>query len=170
MIIANPIYDTVFKKLMENDRVAKFFIGTLLDQTIESVEVKPQEFTYIKDLDTNDPEVNKYIKKKLQERLSINVFRLDFLATIVTETGEHKKILIEIQKARNKVDLIRFRNYLAELYKKVDVVNQENVILPITTIYILGFLLPEIESPCIKVERNYKDLINQKIINQKVNL
>lgn len=170
MIIANPIYDTVFKKLMENDRVAKFFIGTLLDQTIESVEVKPQEFTYIKDLDTNDPEVNKYIKKKLQERLSINVFRLDFLATIVTETGEHKKILIEIQKARNKVDLIRFRNYLAEQYKKVDVVNQENVILPITTIYILGFLLPEIESPCIKVERNYKDLINQKIINQKVNL
>ncbi len=28
MIIANPIYDVVFKKLMENNKVAKFFIGT----------------------------------------------------------------------------------------------------------------------------------------------
>jgi hypothetical protein len=38
MIIANPIYDVVFKRLMENDKVAKFFIGTLLEQTIETVE------------------------------------------------------------------------------------------------------------------------------------
>jgi hypothetical protein len=28
MIIANPIYDVVFKRMMENERVAKFFIGT----------------------------------------------------------------------------------------------------------------------------------------------
>ncbi len=27
MVIANPIYDVVFKRLMENERVAKFFIG-----------------------------------------------------------------------------------------------------------------------------------------------
>jgi hypothetical protein len=33
MIIANPIYDVVFKRLMENEWMAKFFIGTLLDQT-----------------------------------------------------------------------------------------------------------------------------------------
>lgn len=30
MVIANPIYDVVFKRMMENERVAKFFIGTLL--------------------------------------------------------------------------------------------------------------------------------------------
>ena len=45
MVIANPIYDAVFKRLMEDNRIAKFFIGTLLEQIIESVEVKPQEFT-----------------------------------------------------------------------------------------------------------------------------
>ncbi len=28
MVIANPIYDVVFKRMMENERVAKFFIGT----------------------------------------------------------------------------------------------------------------------------------------------
>lgn len=149
MIIANPIYDVVFKRLMENDRVAKFFIGTLLEQTIETVEVKPQEFTYTDVL------------------AGLAVFRLDFIATIRTEEGEYKKELIEIQKAKNHIDLMHFRNYLAEQYKKEDTVNDEKTILPITTIYILGFKLPEIETPCIRVERNYKDLINKTIINKK---
>jgi len=167
MIIANPIYDVVFKRMMENEKVAKFFIGTLLEQTIESVEVQPQEFTYIKDLDQNDPEVIKFIKEKVQERLSINVFRLDFVATIKTETGEYKKVLIEIQKAKNPVDLMRFRNYLAEQYKKEDKINNEALVLPITTIYILGFKLPEIESPCIRVKREYFDLVNKITLYQK---
>ena len=69
MVIANPIFDIVFKRMMENDRVAKFFIGTLLGQTIETVEIKPQEFTYTDEL------------------AGLAVFRLDFIATIKTETG-----------------------------------------------------------------------------------
>ena len=149
MVIANPIYDVVFKRMMENERVARFFIGTLLEQTIESVEVKPQEFTYTDEL------------------AGLAVFRLDFIATIKTEGGEVKKVLIEIQKAKNQIDLMRFRNYLAEQYKKEDKINNEKIILPITTIYILGFQLPEINTSCIKVERNYKDLVNNKIINTK---
>ncbi len=149
MIIANPIYDTVFKRMMENESVAKFFIGALLEQQIENVEVKPQEFTYTDQL------------------AGLAVFRLDFIATIKTETGEYKKILIEIQKAKNQIDLMRFRRYLGEQYKKEDKVNDENIALPITTIYILGFKLPEIETACIKVERNYKDLVNKSIIIKK---
>ncbi len=149
MVIANPIYDVVFKRMMENDSVAKFFIGTLLGEHVEAVSVKPQEFTYIDEL------------------AGLAVFRLDFIATIKTATGEQKKILIEIQKAKNQIDLMRFRNYLAEQYKKEELLNNKKVVLPITTIYILGFKLPEIETPCIKVERNYKDLVNNKIINKK---
>jgi hypothetical protein len=149
MVIANPIYDVVFKRMMENERVAKFFIGTLLEQTIETIEVKPQEFTYTDEL------------------AGISVFRLDFMATIKTETGEYKKVLIEIQKAKKQIDLMRFRNYLAEQYKKEDTVKDEKVVLPITTIYILGFKLPEITTPCIKVERNYKDLINKITLSEK---
>jgi hypothetical protein len=149
MVIANPIYDVVFKKMMENDKVAKFFIGTLLEQTIEAIEVKPQEFTYSDEL------------------TALAVFRLDFIATIKTESGELRKVLIEIQKAKNHFDLMRFRNYLAEQYKKEDKFNNVRVILPITTIYILGFKLPEISSPCIKVERNYRDLIDKKIIDER---
>jgi hypothetical protein len=149
MVIANPIYDVVFKKMMENDKVAKFFIGTLLEQTIETVEVKPQEFTYTDEL------------------AGLAVFRLDFIATIKTETGESKKILIEIQKAKNLIDVMRFRNYLASQYGKEDEINGEKIILPITTIYILGFKLPEITSACLKVERNYKDLVNNTKIETK---
>ena len=147
MVIANPIYDVVFKRMMENDKVAKFFIGTLLNENIETVEVKPQEFTYTDEL------------------AGLAVFRLDFIATIKTENGTLKKVLIEIQKAKNHIDLMRFRNYLAEQYKKDDQINGEKVILPITTIYILGFKLPEIVAPCLKVERNYKDLVNNTIVS-----
>jgi len=149
MLIANPIYDVVFKRLMENDKVAKFFISTLIDEEIESIEVKPQEFTYTSEL------------------AGLAVFHLDFIANIKTEDGSFKKILIEIQKAKNLIDLMRFRNYLGEQYKKEDVINGEKVILPITTIYILGFMLPEIESACIRVKREYFDLINNVVINNK---
>lgn len=167
MVIANPIYDVVFKKLMENERVAKFFIGTLLEQTIEAIEVKPQEYTYEGEFDFTNPNDVEQYENRLRERHSIWVYRLDFIATIKTETGNYKKILIEIQKARNQIDLMRFRNYLDEKYKKTDTINNQKVILPITTIYILGFKLPEILSPCIKVERKYKDLINKTILDVK---
>lgn len=149
MIIANPIYDLVFKRMMENDKVAKFFIGTLIDQPIDTIDFKPQEFTY---------------KNKLA---NLSFFRLDFIATIKTKSGEYIKVIIEIQKARNHIDLMRFRNYLAENYKKEDTVNGERLILPIIPIYILGFNLPEIETACVKIERNYKDLLSKKIISKK---
>ncbi len=135
--------------MMENERVAKFFIGTLIEQQIEAIEVKPQEFTYTDGL------------------AGLAVFRLDYIATLKTETGELKKVLIEIQKAKNQIDLMRFRRYLGEQYKKEDTFKTKKVILPITTIYILGFTLPEIETACIKVERKYRDLINKTIIEKK---
>jgi len=149
MLIANPIYDVVFKRMMEHESVAKFFIGTLLEETIETIAVQPQEFTYTNEL------------------AGLSVFRLDFMATIKTAAGELKKVLIEIQKARHEIDLMRFRNYLAAQYKKEDTIGQDKVVLPITTIYILGFTLPQILTPCLKVERNYKDLVNKQILSTK---
>ncbi len=149
MIIANPIYDVVFKRLMENERIAKFFIGTMLGQKVERISLKPQEFTYT-------------------DRLAgLAVFRMDFIAVINTANGENKKVLIEIQKAKNEIDLMRFRNYLAEQYKKKDELEGKKEALPITTIYILGFKLPEIETACIHVERQYRDMINDAILEQK---
>lgn len=150
MIIANPIYDVVFKFLMEDERIAKFFIGTILDEVIEEVALKPQEYAY-----------------RDEDGAGFTVFRLDFVATIRTATGELKKVLIEIQKAKDEIDLMRFRRYLGEQYKKQDEVNGQRLTLPIITIYLLGFKLKDIESTVIKVNRQYIDLLSNRVLPGK---
>lgn len=154
MLIANPIYDVVFKRLMENEKVAKFFIGIFLDATVEELSVRPQEFTYVKEEGNKLP-------------LDLTVFRLDFIALIRLENGETQKILIEIQKAGKEVDLMRFRNYLGEQYKKEDSVGGKKEALPIKAIYILGFKLPTIESPCLHIERQYRDMLTDELIEKR---
>ena len=43
MTIANPIYDSVFKFLMEDERVARTILSALLKKDILRVEVRPHE-------------------------------------------------------------------------------------------------------------------------------
>jgi len=168
MIIANPLYDVVFKNLMEDNRIATFFLETLLEETIESLVVKTTEST----MPLKDPNISKeeWEKKGIQ-RLGIRLIRLDFVATINLKSGGSKKVLIEIQKARKPIDIMRFRNYLAEHYKKQDKIvldgKKKKTPLPIITVYILGFNLPEIEAAAVKVDRNYIDLQTKSIINTK---
>jgi hypothetical protein len=116
MIIANPIYDVIFKRLLENDRVAKFLIGTILDCNVVSLTPTVSEHTK-RDQDSGTP----------------TLFRMDFAATIKNEAGEEKRVLIEMQKAKNLADIDRFREYLGTEYIKST--------LPIISIYILGFNL-----------------------------
>ena len=168
MIIANPLYDVVFKGLMEDNRIATFFLETLLEESIVSLEVKTTEST----MRLKDPEMSKekWEKKGIQ-RLGIQLIRLDFVATILLKTGGTKKVLIEIQKARKPIDVMRFRNYLAEHYKKEGKIwldgKKKKVALPIITIYMLGFNLPEIEAAAVKVDRHYIDLQTKSIIDTK---
>ncbi len=153
MIIANPIYDVVFKQLMQNTRIARFFLETLTGEQIEEVTVKPQEFVYSDELKI------------------LAVSRYDFIATITTNEGDHRKVLIEIQKAKNAIDLMRFRNFLAELYKKEDEIKTQSGIikkpLPIIAMYLLGFELPGIDAAAVKVARQYTDLLTHKTITNK---
>jgi hypothetical protein len=72
-----------------------------------------------------------------------------------------------MQKAKHEEDLERFRTYLAENYKRIDKINGEEVMLPIIAIYVLGFNLPEIETPCFRVNRTYEDLLTKKPIDKK---
>jgi len=171
MIIANPIYDIVFKRLMENERVVKFFIGTLLDETVIDLDMKPQERTIFPKIEELDEATLASLETQLLERLSISVFRVDFVATVKTDDGEHRKVLIEIQKAKNALDLMRFRTYLAEHYKTADEVEidgkRKKTALPIVTIYMLGFEIDEIEAVAIKVKRDYWDLINRQVLPTK---
>jgi hypothetical protein len=161
MVIANPIYDVVFKKLMENESIAKFFIGTILEQNIEELKVKPKAFSYLKNDEKELPDV----KKDIKEQSSIYSFRSDFIATILTDAGERKKVHIEIQKVKNNIDLMQLRDNLGKNYDEEDTGYYEKQILPIVTIYILGFNLPEFESACIQVKWKYTDLISNKNVN-----
>jgi hypothetical protein len=49
----------------------------------------------------------------------------------------------------------------------VDKIDGEETILPMTTIYILGNNLSEIDCPCIKVGRTYTDMLSKKPVNAK---
>ena len=159
MNIANPIYDAVFKQLMSNMHIARFFISTIMEETVLDVAVSQQEMAY-------DKEGN-----PAGRSVPVAIFRLDFVATIKTANGEHKKVLIEIQKTRKFIDLMRFRNYLGEHYKRKDEVYTASgkliETLPIVTIYLLGFELRNILSAAIKVNREYVDLVTHTIINAK---
>jgi hypothetical protein len=170
-VIANPMFDTVFKRLMENDRVVKFFIGTLLEAEVLSVDIRPQEYTH-----KSDDARKKSKKDKMDEKddsdddnsiagLAYSIYRVDFVAIVKTKDKKDKKdkkILIEVQKGRDEDDVMRFRNYLGDQYKKEDIVDGESVVLPIITIYVLGFNLGKMNSPCIKVDRTYIDMLNKQ--------
>ena len=163
-IVANPIYDTVFKHLMENHRVARFFIETMIDQPVENVTVTANERTFYKIPSTiSGKELTKEQLSKIAGVLSI--IRYDFIATIRTPDG-YKKVLIEIQKAKNADCIKRFRDYVGEQYQRQDVVEVDGKEvqkpLLIITIYLLGYNLRETEATVIHVSRQYRDVLGDK--------
>lgn len=168
MTIANPLYDTIFKKLMENDRAAKFFIGTLLEQNIHALQVITQEFPNPKDVDKSSAVTIGSKDQQSQEVSAKDFFQLDFIATILTDTGEPEKVHVEIQKIKNFIEPKLLSNFQAVHYNRKGTFDYEKRKLPSITIYILGFNLPDIESACIKLEQTYEDLISNKRINHKI--
>jgi hypothetical protein len=152
MLIANPIYDVVFKYLMEDNRVAKLLIGKIIGEDILELEPRPQELIF----ETDTPR-------------SFTVYRLDFSALIKTPKGT-KRIIIEIQKAKASADIMRFRRYLGQQYQEKEncvVINGKKMVFPIISIYFLGYSLPDIPAPVLKVRRTYTDLATNKVFPVK---
>jgi hypothetical protein len=156
---------------MENRRIAKFFIETLIGEPIIDVAMIPQEYTL--------PKKNRKSGKKetvagetKDEYRRLSVIRYDFLATVRTHEGKHKKVLIEIQKSLKPTNMERFRIYLGEQYKRLDMVDvtsgKEEKALPIICIFLLGYTIPNCNTPLVKVNRICWDMINQKEIRQKI--
>ena len=65
MLVANPIYDIVFKYLMEDERIARTILSALLKKEVVAVEMRPHEYANI-------------------SRDTLSVFRIDFGATLPT--------------------------------------------------------------------------------------
>jgi hypothetical protein len=140
---------------MEDKETSKFIVTTLLGKPVVSIEVKSQEVTYTED------------EQEKALAVALRLYRLDFVATIQTGDNEYTKVLIKVQKALKITNLSRFRKYIAEQYKRKDVIEDKETNLPIIAIYILGFELPEIETSCVRVNKNYFDAIHEENMDVK---
>jgi hypothetical protein len=162
MQIANPIYDVVFKYMMEDAKVAKILISSIISEEIEELKFRPQEFTteIEKESISNKPGI-------------LTVYRIDFTASIKTKEGL-KNVIIEIQKAKFATDIMRFRRYLGEQYANSDntqTITVNNIPrksgIPVISIYFLGHQLDHTEAGVVGVKRCYTDLITGKPIKTR---
>uniref|UniRef100_UPI004056BE44 hypothetical protein n=1 Tax=Candidatus Electrothrix sp. TaxID=2170559 RepID=UPI004056BE44 len=148
MRIANPIYDVVFKYLMEDRESAILLLSELIGEEITELAFHPQEKT----------------AEITGKNRCLSVYRIDFAAKIRMRTGGYKKVVIEIQKAKFSSDIIRFRRYLGEQYRSGDNVyideNGAKKALPIISIYFLGHRLKNTNRAVIKMKRAYYDGIS----------
>ena len=141
MIIANPIYDIVFKYLMEDERIAKTILSALLKKNVVEVQTRRNEYSNI-------------------ARDGLSVFRIDFGATIQEEDGSKHLILIELQKTWLETETLRFRQYLGAQYANVENMLPENkraYAIPMVTVYLLGHKVGDIEEPVLYVRRQSYD-------------
>ena len=47
LYVANPIYDSVFKYLMEDERIARSLLSALLKKKVVKVEQRPHEYVNV---------------------------------------------------------------------------------------------------------------------------
>ena len=166
MHIANPIYDVVFKYLMDDNKIAKLLISAIIGEEIISLGFRSQERIAKLQKPT--------IPRSKKPVIFFSVYRLDFSATIKIKNGGQKKVIIEIQKAKFATDIMRFRKYLGEQYA-----SEENVYivkereekyksaLPILSIYFIGHKLQTTNAPVIHVNRRYYDVSTGNEIKTK---
>lgn len=148
-LIANPIYDVVFKFMMEDERVAKMLLSALLKKNIVELQMRQHEYTAM-----------------TQSRISL--FRMDFSATIKEDDGTEHLVLIELQKTWLATETLRFRQYLGTQYLSKGTMRKDDSDygLPIISIYILGHILGDLQEPVVYVRRRYLDY-DDRVIEQK---
>jgi hypothetical protein len=154
-LIANPIYDYVFKYLMEDSPSAIKLISAIINEEITELSFAPQE--YVKEIDATEK--------------SHSVYRLDFIARI--GSGENSKVvMIEVQKVSLHTDIMRFRRYLGGQYQnqKNSYKDSRGVIhaMPIYCIFFLGEGAGEgVENiPVVKVTPAISDVTTGRLLTR----
>ena len=141
MIVANPIYDIVFKYLMEDERIARTILSALLKKEVTDVKVRRNEYSN-------------------SNRENLSIFRIDFGATIQEPDGSKHLILIELQKTWLETETLRFRQYLGVHYANPENIlpeSREGYAIPMVTVYLLGHKVGDIEEPVLYVRRHSYD-------------
>jgi hypothetical protein len=169
MQIANPLYDTVFKYLLDDEPVAELFLSALLSKEVKIVGYNSPEM-----LRNREQGEQQHGQAKQKDLPFYSVLRLDFSAQIRHTDGSTEIILIEVQKASNASDLMRFRRYLGlQMQSKQNAIKDKNDILQPLTIYPIYFLgegLPNIKGHgAVKVERICYDAFTGERLKTKDN-
>ena len=141
LYVANPIYDSVFKYLMEDERIARTLLSALLKTEVVKVEHRPHEYANT-------------------ARNEISMFRIDFGATILDKDRKERLVLIELQKTWLETETLRFRQYLGSQYsRKENIVESDKAryALPMIAVYLLGHRVGEIEEPVLYVNHKSYD-------------
>ncbi len=150
--VANPIYDSVFKYIMSDERISKTILSALLKKEVIKVEMRPHEYANT----TRD---------------TLSMFRIDFAATIrekEADSGELKDrvILIELQKTWLDTETLRFRQYLGAQYSnKINIRDDspKGFAYPMVAVYLLGHRVGDIKEPVVYVNHDVYDY-NGKVV------
>ena len=143
MKVANPIYDVVFKYLMEDERIARTILSALLKKDVVRVEMRAHEYS-------ND------------ERDTLSVFRIDFGATVVDEHGDESLTLVELQKTWVETETLRFRQYLGVQYRSPKNMRGDFAV-PMVAVYLLGHKVGAIEEPVLYVSHDCRDYYERPV-------
>ena len=142
--VANPIYDSVFKYIMEDERIAKTMLSALLKKEVVHVTVRPHEYSNT----TRD---------------TLSMFRIDFAATVREREGDMEKdrvVLIELQKTWLNTETLRFRQYLGAQYSNKSNIREEDekgFAYPMVAVYLLGHRVGNINEPIVYVNHDVFD-------------
>ncbi len=148
IVIPNPIYDVVFRYLMQDYDSAIIILSTLINEKIKSLEFQPLTFAKKLTLEEYNKDVEKKINKRFEKEMQkiiadenlsdfdkdiaiseitakdpvtgkdIKMLHLDFAAVIEKEDGEEEMVMIELQKIATGTDIFRFKQYIAENFQK----------------------------------------------------
>ena len=164
LIIPNPIYDVVFKYLMEDNESAKIVLSTLINEKIKKLTFEPVSHTEkIKDTKTEK---------------EIKLFHLDFTAVIEKQNGQEELIMIEIQKANRASDIFRFKRYISANFQRkqekeiinprTQTVEKINKPIRLIPIFILNFRIEnEINDLIIKTNRRKTGVFKDKQLHKE---
>ena len=148
--VANPIYDSVFKYIMEDERIAKTILSALLKKEVVHVTVRPHEYSNT----TRD---------------TLSMFRIDFAATVREKEGNEIKdriVLIELQKTWLNTETLRFRQYLGAQYNNKNNIreaDEKGFAYPMVAVYLLGHKVGNIKEPIVYVNHDVFDY-NGKVV------
>lgn len=146
--VANPLYDAVFKYLMEDERIAKTILSALLQKEVVEVKMRRNEYSNI-------------------NRNAISMFRIDFAAKVKEEDGSEKLILIELQKTWLETETLRFRQYLALQYNNKENMTKESdnkYALPKVAVYLLGHRVGDINEPVVYAQHRIYDYEGKEVV------